>query len=274
MSLNGDLNRLINPLNALSNRQVKLYERRIIKEYSAALKEVKAQYNLWLEKNYNTGNIQQLMTKVEKIINDASINGIKYTTRAIKDNFKINYNGVQGAFKKTLNTTEGFSVLSSDTVNAAVFNPYSKINWQSKYVANSVKATETVRSAITRGIITGKGYGEVAKEISHVLSISASDAMRIVSTETHTAINYARTMAIQDSFAAAERLGFTPKKIWNTTGINSRQDHLDLDGVPADETGIWFLGGVATEGPGLSGDPSQDINCKCFITVELEELNV
>lgn len=269
MATQSELNKLLDK----SNKILNTYEKRVIKEYAKALKEIKMQYSTFVERGYNTANIEQLMNKIKTILNDATKKQIEITSKSIKENFKVNYEGIQKVITNALDTSEGFALLNIDKVNAAVFNKYSQINWQSKAITNTIKAEETVRSAITQGIIQGQNYSTVAKKISETLNVEASDAMRIVRTENLRATSEARKLSIEESTDAAERLGYTPVKIWNTSGVNTRDDHEALDGVAADENGMWtFPDGTVTEGPGLSGEPSQDINCRCFITVELQEL--
>lgn len=273
MSINSDLNRLLKVVEGQSNKSLNYYQRQIILNYKTALTEIKKTYALWLERGYGVANLQQLMENINGILRDAGIKGNNITTNSIKENFVINYDGVQDAFKTALNTSSGFSVLNPQTVNAAVINPYSNVNWQSKGISNTVQATSVIRSEITQGIIQGKGYGDVAKKITDQLNITTSDAIRIVRTETHRAANQARVISVEDSVQSAERLGFTPQTIWNCSNVNSRDSHLNLDGTAADDNGLWtFDSGVQTKGPGLSGDPGEDINCRCFITVEIKEL--
>lgn len=63
--------------------------------------------------------------------------------------------------------------------------------------------------------------------------------------------------------------GYDVKKSWLYTYESNlaRQSHLDHDGSVANKDGIFHVHGKPTRGPGLFGDPSEDMNCRCDINL-------
>jgi hypothetical protein len=87
-------------------------------------------------------------------------------------------------------------------------------------------------------------------------------AYNIARTESGDALNAARSQEI-DSLIADVGPEVPIKKTWlSVLGPTTREAHADLDGVPADEDGLWDLNGVMVPWPGhFSLDPSQRCNC-------------
>ena len=95
-------------------------------------------------------------------------------------------------------------------------------------------------------------------------------ATNIARTESGYALNSARK-ASMDSLA--EELGpdVPMRPTWlSVLGDTTRDEHADLDGVPADENGMWNLAGYVIPVPGhWSLPPEQRCQCHCSITLEL-----
>jgi hypothetical protein len=49
-----------------------------------------------------------------------------------------------------------------------------------------------------------------------------------------------------------------------------REDHAEMNNVEADSEGLFYPGGLPTTAPRLTGDESQDINCRCDIITDIE----
>lgn len=52
--------------------------------------------------------------------------------------------------------------------------------------------------------------------------------------------------------------------VYTYESVNKRSHHLAHNGVMSEE-GEFIINGKKTKGPGLFGDPTEDINCKCRV---------
>jgi hypothetical protein len=87
----------------------------------------------------------------------------------------------------------------------------------------------------------------------------------IARTESGNALNGARSAAMDR--LQEEVPGLKTKKTWmSVLGTTTRDSHAELDGVPADEDGMWNLAGYDVPWPGhWSLPPSERCNCQCTI---------
>jgi hypothetical protein len=119
---------------------------------------------------------------------------------------------------------------------------------------------------ITQGLIQGWSYPKMARELKAYVEGETARYIRIARTEGHRA----SVQGTMDNLDAAEAMGIEMQQIWDATLDNrTRPEHGALDGVAKTEEG-WNLGGQWVDGPGLSGDPAQDINCRCAVRGQIE----
>ena len=268
-NINEQLKKLLKTLNAESNVNIYKTEKEIIVLYKKALAEIRNKLIVISDNNYQGQQLLRAANEIETILTNAGVKGIKTTEKGIKDIFKLNYTGTTKALKNVINIA--IPTIDLNAVNSAYINKYSKVNWQIKSINNISEATHIIRNDITGGIINGKSYSDISKNITKQLNIKASDAIRIVRTETARASNESRLTAFNDSEQAANNLGYKLHRVWLSSGLPASR-HGYMDGQVADENNLFYLSdGNSTEAPCLSGDPSQDVNCSCTIITELQE---
>ncbi len=128
------------------------------------------------------------------------------------------------------------------------------------------KLVSDVKTEVSQGIIQGKPYSEIARGIIERTGVAAGKAIRIARTETHRVTSAGRQISFDKTFEAAETLGVEVQKVWIAIkdGRSKDRHHEKMDSQHPDKDGYYTLpSGVKTLGPGLSGDPNEDINCRC-----------
>jgi SPP1 gp7 family putative phage head morphogenesis protein len=161
-----------------------------------------------------------------------------------------------------------WGLLNPKTVEAAVNAPA----WRAlKDIAVKTWKRDTfvkLDRTITQGLIQGFSYDKMAKAIKEdVAEKSASNAQRIARTEAHRATVQGQL----DTYEEAEELGVKVQRVWDATlDKATRPEHGELDGQIADEEGMFHTAVGLVEGPGLSGEPSFDINCRCSVRPQIE----
>lgn len=268
--------------NKLSDQIYKLHKKDLIAAYKKALDGIQLQLAKMYEKfgddvtysdmqTYNRlSNLEKQIAEQLKILNRTQ----KSITRStIKETFELNYYYTGFVLEKTAQVKLGFGLLNTSVIEEAIKNKQDRIGWAVRETKHTAKFFDDVLQEVTQGLIQGKGYVKVAREIRSRTEIAAWRVDRIVQTESHRVQTQGRLAGFSKSEAAAERLGIGIKKIWTATlDDKTRDTHGRLDGQPADENGEWHIDGKTTTGPGLFGIAEEDISCRCTLRAEIEGL--
>jgi uncharacterized protein with gpF-like domain len=253
-----------------SKRSLKQIEKSIIVNYKYALKEVR---NKLLALDNKDALTQSDIRKYDRL------NIMKKDIEVLlKDTQKSNYNLINKIRKTSYNNAYVESLKEfgidiskmTEAIKASFNNPLFNANF-SDSMKNLTKTDLTkISGEITNGLIQGKGVKEISKAIKVRVDMSASRAITIARTET------LRSMS-QGQIEATNKLvekGFNVRKVWEYSYHIplSRPEHEAMDGKMADEDGYFTLNnGIRMEAPRLSGDPAEDINCRCTYYNEIIE---
>ncbi len=142
--------------------------------------------------------------------------------------------------------------------------------------ANEKKLRDEVGQEISSGLELGKPYSKVIKAIEERFDVTNECATRITYDQMHTEQMKVRNEGFKAAQAASKRLGLKTYKVWkyNPITIDSKPDHMEMDGKAADENGIFTLSdGTKTEAPGLTGDPKHDSGCCCTCLFNIKGLD-
>lgn len=255
-------------------------ESALLRSYKSSLENIKKEILKMFEKygdavKYNDMMIYNRLINLEKSIAEEikslTGEGIKTITKTIKDIYSTNFYRTGFALESAIGIKLGYGLINSTTVQASVLNPLDRIKWPERLKDHSQKYMSQIRQELTQGLIQGKGYVKIAKAVTDKTSISANNALRIIRTEGHRVQNASRIVAFEKSESAGEEIGIKTTRIWIATLDNKTRDtHASLDGIEADENGLFTTNSGSTgEGPGLFGVPEEDINCRCSIGVQI-----
>ena len=91
---------------------------------------------------------------------------------------------------------------------------------------------------------------------------SYEEVLRIIDTESHRDYNTA-------VYTAAKTSGVPVKKMWNTMLDDKvRETHQYLEGIEVGLDDLFYsVSGASALFPGGFGDPEEDCNCRCFVTL-------
>jgi uncharacterized protein with gpF-like domain len=107
----------------------------------------------------------------------------------------------------------------------------------------------------------------MAREMKSFIQRSAAGYRTIAQTEAHRA----QVLGQIENYAKAEDLGIALKRKWVATlDDRTRPSHAEMDGVEADEDGLFETSWGTVNGPGLEGPPEEVINCRCRVESEIE----
>ena len=122
--------------------------------------------------------------------------------------------------------------------------------------------SKKIAGEISRGIASGKGYGEIARRIADNTNVPLNNAMRIARTESHRI----QCKSAMDAQYKAREKGADVVKEWNSyLDGKTRPHHRRLDGQIRELDEPFEIGGRKAMFPGDFGDPSEDCNCRCAL---------
>ena len=164
-----------------------------------------------------------------------------------------------------------WGVLRPEDVTAAVFNPLREIAEDRLRTLGR----ERIRRVVAEGITRGESLPVMARAMRNAIVAKgreslAYNAMRVARTEVHRA----RVLGQLLSYEKAEEQGLQMSEVWQATlDDRTREAHGEMDGVVKTEEGFWMPSvGHYVQGPGNTGYPEHDINCRCRVVAQVDGL--
>ena len=228
--------------------------------------------------------LQALQKKIQTEYVKASIKAGSMTVEASKTAITNNFYAQQFALDFASPMKLSFTVLNPKVVEISVLGTpsvWNKIakdvqdrisgkygaigNYQPKYGSLSSILTKNrkadllkIQSSITQGLIKGQSYQKTAKDITKIFNTTASNALRIVRTESGRNMN----AGAYASHNVAKDLGLdVVRMILSVLDDRTRSQSQTVDTKIENEEGYFtYPGGVLVAFPGNSGNPAWDIN--------------
>lgn len=116
------------------------------------------------------------------------------------------------------------------------------------------------------GVAKGESTATLIKRIDDTFATGYNNAERIARTETHGALQSTQ----HATASAVANAGVEMTKEWLATHDGrTRESHADADGRIVGVEEMFSVGDVEMMFPGDSGDPGEDINCRCDVIYEM-----
>ena len=267
-------------------------ERELMREYNKSLKVVQGKVADLFRKysdadgklsladvsKYNRlANLEKdIVKEMGKLSSKQNLTTTKTIKRVYEESFYRTAFVVENEVRRQFESRLAFGLLPDKQVKAAILNPYDRIGWPERSKNGIRTGTRRVKEAVTQGIIQGKGYAQTAREMKGMFDKTASDALRIIQTESHRA----REQGRWDSYDEATEQGLILRAFWESALDDAtREMHQDMDGREAmevydpkqgEEDYLFELPDGIVGYPGNTGEAHHDINCRCTTRVELE----
>ena len=134
----------------------------------------------------------------------------------------------------------GFGLLNRDTIRAAVSFPVYGLPTSEILKKNEYELFIKAREEITRGLVLGESYGDMAARISRVLEIALNKALTVARTEA----TKSQTQGQLASYEYAQSKGVVLTTVWVATmDSHTRPAHVDLDGRSPLPDGLFHIDG-------------------------------
>jgi len=245
-------------------------EERILKKYKGALEKVRLLIAGLYERfpseegglDLSSSQISTIRKQIERIIDEASKEERRVVAFGIKQTYKQNYYFTTDAIRLATLGLIALGPVGTAIVKAALVNSRDPKGWKARSSINSQDAASKATSAIKAAVKRKYLISQASKAVKKIIEAQASKAVRILSTEMHRAETEGAIMAIER--AGAKGVKF--KRIWNPRDPRFPRDHQSMKGQIANAQGYFsYPSGNTSEGPGMSGDPGDDCNCRCSL---------
>ena len=272
------------PLHMFYNQRIgdqmteQVLQDKLLPAYSSSLDTIRADVGKFYERYAKDGQLSwadvtqynRLNNLEKQVANEMTKLGQRqqpFTRNMIKDVYQESYYRNtfalhEAAGQQGLNLS--FSKLPESQVKAAVLNPLDRIGWPGRTAQQITRANQGIQQAITRGIIEGKHYEEMARDVANKMGKSAREMERIVRTEGHRAREVGNLDALHDAYES----GLNVHKQWlaaRDERVRNSHRLLDSETVKMNEEFTSPVTGAKAEGPGGFGIAEEDINCRCTV---------
>ncbi|RXM53952.1 hypothetical protein DP134_13990 [Clostridium tetani] len=237
--------------------------------YSKALSDIKKtilEYTMRYEKlSYSEWLQYNRLKSLEQQINIELSNMYEKNHKVINDNsfksYEENYFGLFYELEQDLKLNLSFTMLNEDYVRKAIEYPVEGLKLSERlYGRNLNNLKLKTKGALIDGIINDRGYKKLAIDISNIGVADYKQSLRIAITEG----GRLKSLAREDSYQEAKRLGIDLKKRWlSTLDHKTRDSHRALDGVTIGIDEEFEIRGYKALQPRLFGVASEDIRCRC-----------
>jgi uncharacterized protein with gpF-like domain len=263
--------------------------KKIQREYEKLLKEKEK----GIVKNYKEA-LNKLEVEVRKIYDRYELDGqismdelLKYnrmrkldvaTALVMKDLYKANDKLIKETLKQIIKKTEKDAVKTVDGIkrlNAIkrTFDIEAVINtrvggrtWYERTGHRLSNTTYDIHTVIKAGLENGDTYTTMSKNLKDKLGSEIKNTDRVVRTESHRVQEFTKHETMAEINKQVKM-----NKTWHTVNDERvRSSHAEMEGVtiPFEDEFLLPSGATALY-PSESGDPAEDINCRCWCSYEI-----
>lgn len=266
-----DLSKATEKMITKTQKQLLIAYKKALNSVRSKLAEVYSKYEKDGVLTYAEMTKYNRLSELQKEINDEIKKLGKVTTSALEklssDVYQESYYRTAFAIEKTVGANLKYGLLNPKVIESVVLRKIDKLTLPERLRRHRAEVVYKIREQLTQGLIQGESYKKMSDRIKPIFDGDATKSFRIARTEAHRC----QTEGILASCKHADELGVKQVKVWDATlDDKTRDDHREMDGekVELDEDFVLPDGSTA-EGPGMSGEPGQDINCRCRVRIEI-----
>jgi hypothetical protein len=273
-------------LRKANDQQVKVTEQVIRRNFEIVLHDIIAEIGLLFSKLERDGKLTYAdmakysrLRKLEKSImeqvDQMSAKNQRALQRLLRQAYQHSYEWMAWAIEKESRARLAYAAVPLDRIDAIIEEPIGGRPLKGRLSRLRKQTIDELFRRITADLVEGATLKKMTEDVREVLNISHADTIRIVRTEAHR-IQEAATLA---SAQHATEQGVVMLKKWNSlhdqkVRHTAQANHRMMDGqeVRADEDFELRPGGGKGKAPGNTGVAAHDINCRCFTTYRIAEI--
>ncbi len=265
-------------------RLTRTAERNVGQQYGLMLREIRAKLqdtyasyaledgSLTYSQMVRYGRIDKLNAELDAIIN-AHTAGVASEIRGglkktVTSSFDQSRQAIEQAAARPIR-----GVLKPEIITEILQNPISGLKLNDRLAVRRRETLLTVREELTRGLVRGDRYKDIARRLQGRLEIDAGKATRIVRTEGHRCMEAGKKASLD----VAAKGGVNLLKWWKDSddervrashGYMARK-YSKENAIPYDEDFVNDRTGGRGPHPGALGTAEDDIFCRCVMVIEI-----
>jgi hypothetical protein len=210
-------------------------------------------------------NIEEITRKYSRLVAGEIRTGLRKTVTT-------SFEGTRGALEEAAGRKIR-AILKPEIVTEILQNPISGLSLNERLAVRRYETITTIRQEMTRGLVRGDRYRDIAGRLQTALEIDAGKANRIVRTEGHRCMEAGKKASLD----VAAKGGVSLLKWWKDSDderVRSGHRHMGRkygkeNAIPYDEDFVNDLTGGVGPHPGALGTAEDDINCRCIMVIEV-----
>lgn len=259
--------------NSTEKNVVELYKdilKQIFKLFNKLFRDHEIDGKLTMDTMSRYGRMQNLEKSIILIIKDLYKEMQKVLFGHLGTVYSESYYSMAWAIETESVAKLGFSVVSAEVINESIKNNFTHLKLNERLEKNRNEVVFKLREVITQGLVAGSSYKTMSKSVQKVLEGDATKANRVVRTESGRVMEKAKL----DSARIADSKGVIMMKTWNSgRDERVRDKHRQLDDETIPVKGVFKIGSDTAEAPRMFSRPENTINCRCFLTYTIKEIN-
>jgi hypothetical protein len=218
------------------------------------------------------GRIDTLNADIEEITRKYSRLVAGEIRTGLRKTVTTSFEGTRGALEVAAGRKIR-AILKPEIVSEILQNPISGLSLNERLAVRRYETITTIRQEMTRGLVRGDRYRDIADRLQNSLEIDAGKATRIVRTEAHRCMEAGKKASLD----VAAKGGVSLLKWWKDSDderVRSGHRHMGRkyskeNAIPYDEDFVNDLTGGVGPHPGALGTAEDDINCRCIMVIEV-----
>ena len=258
-----------------ANKKEKDIMKRLYRYYALSLQDIQNEIGKYERKGILTQNHMMQYNRLANLEKEIAREMQKLNSKVtvhlkagLGELYEESYYRMGFMFEKEVQAKLAFTQLPTKALEGVIENPMDRIGWVTRNRQNHQVLTQRVQEELFRGLAQGKGYRDISRMLKDRREKAVeNDIDRIVRTEAHRV----RESAKLDSMEHAQKQGVVAKKRWVATlDGRTRDTHQSVDGQEVEVNEDFEVNGATGKAPGMTGEPAEDINCRCTMITVIE----
>jgi uncharacterized protein with gpF-like domain len=219
--------------------------------------------------------LRKLERRILDQVDQMSVKNQRAIKKLLRSSYSHSYEWMAWAIEKESRARLAYRAIPADRIDRIIDEPIGGRPLKGRLSQLRKQTADEMFRRITANLVEGSTMRKMTDSVKEVLNTSHADTIRIVRTEAHR-IQEAATLA---SAQHATEQGVVMLKKWNSlhdekVRRTAAANHRAMDGqeVRADEDFELRPGGGKGKAPGNTGVAAHDINCRCFATYRIGEI--
>jgi uncharacterized protein with gpF-like domain len=273
-------------LRKTNEEQTAMTEAQIRRNFEIALHGIIAEIGLIFAKLGTDGKLtyaemakyarlRRLERRIMEQVDQMSAKNQRAIRNLLRSSYSHSYEWMAWAIEKESRARLAYRAIPADRIDRIIDEPIGGRPLKGRLSRLRKQTADEMFRRITADLVDGSTMKTMTGHVREVLNTSHADTIRIVRTESHR-IQEAATLA---SAQHATEQGVVMLKKWNSlhdekVRRTSQANHQLMDGqeVRVDEDFELRPGGGRGKAPGNTGVAAHDINCRCFATYRIAEI--